>query len=135
MTERTPPREIDVPRRAWRIGQAAALTLAMWSSGGCASGLRCPPFDTSRSLEQNVDTCVTTYAAKDGAGVAVAVVEDGVVVLAKGYGQVHRAEHIAATSRTPFYLASVSKPLTAMALLRLVDRGDVRLGDSIVIHR
>jgi CubicO group peptidase (beta-lactamase class C family) len=56
-------------------------------------------------------------------GMSVAIVEAGRVVLARGFGLADVARGIAATEHTPYNIASVSKPLSAVVALRLVERG------------
>ncbi len=56
-------------------------------------------------------------------GMSVAMVESGGVVLARGFGLADVARGIAATEHTPYNIASVSKPLSAVVALRLVERG------------
>ena len=64
---------------------------------------------------------------------AVAVIRDGKLVHSKGYGLADIDTGIAIRPDTPFYLASVSKQITAMAVMILVERGklsyDTRLVD------
>ena len=59
-------------------------------------------------------------------GVSIAVVKDGAVVLAKGYGLADVEKSIKATEQTVYQLASVTKPFTAMAILMLVEDGKLR---------
>jgi CubicO group peptidase (beta-lactamase class C family) len=56
-------------------------------------------------------------------GAAVAVVQDGKVVLAKGYGVKKRGSKGAVGPRTLFMIGSVSKPLTALMMARLIEKG------------
>jgi CubicO group peptidase (beta-lactamase class C family) len=65
-------------------------------------------------------------------GIAVAVVKDGKVVLAKGYGvrEVGRPEPV--SERTLFGIASNTKIFTAAALAMLVDEGKLAWDDRVV---
>lgn len=56
-------------------------------------------------------------------GLAVAVVRDGQVILAKGYGQRNVAENLPVTAQTLFAIGSVTKSFTAAELGMLVDDG------------
>ncbi len=56
-------------------------------------------------------------------GLAVAVVRDGQVILAKGYGQRNVAENLPVTPQTLFAIGSVTKSFTAAELGMLVDDG------------
>ncbi len=64
-------------------------------------------------------------------GVSVAVVKDGKVVLAKGYGFSDVEKSIKATEHTVYQLASVTKPFTAMAVLMLAEDGKLSLDGKI----
>ncbi len=60
-------------------------------------------------------------------GGALAVVKDGRLVYAKGYGFADREKEIRATARTLFRIASISKPFTAVAVIKLVEEGKLEL--------
>ena len=59
-------------------------------------------------------------------GLALALVEGDRVIFMKGYGKADQTGR-PVTPQTPFLLASVSKPLTAAAIMQLVDAGKVAL--------
>ncbi len=56
-------------------------------------------------------------------GLSVAVIRDGEVVLARGFGYADVEARVAATEDTPYDIASVTKPISAVVALRLVERG------------
>ncbi len=56
-------------------------------------------------------------------GLSVAVVRDGRVVLARGYGFANLEARTPATERTPYPIASVTKPIAGVTAMRLVERG------------
>lgn len=60
-------------------------------------------------------------------GGALAVVKDRRLVYAKGYGWADRERKIPATPTSLFRIASVSKPLTAVGVLKLVEDGKLSL--------
>jgi CubicO group peptidase (beta-lactamase class C family)/signal transduction histidine kinase len=60
-------------------------------------------------------------------GLAVAVATGGQVSWSAGYGWANVEDSIRATPSTVFGIGSVSKPLTAAALMRLVERGTMEL--------
>jgi len=62
-------------------------------------------------------------------GVAVAVAHSGQIVWEEGFGWANREAGVKATSRTPFNLASLTKPFTTTALMTLVAEGKVSLDD------
>jgi len=59
--------------------------------------------------------------------VAVAVAEAGRITWAEGFGWADLERQIPATEQTMFALASITKPITATALLQLVERGAVHI--------
>lgn len=65
-------------------------------------------------------------------GVAYAVVGPEGVVHARTIGE--DGDGRAVTRRTPFLWGSVSKPVTATAVVRLVERGELGLDDRVVEH-
>ena len=64
-------------------------------------------------------------------GLSVAVAKDDRIVFARGFGLADKAagEHV--TVRSRFRIASISKPITAVAALRLVEEGALRLSDRV----
>lgn len=56
-------------------------------------------------------------------GAAVAVVQDGAVVLAKGYGVKQRGKKSKVGPRTLFMIGSITKPITSLMMARLIDQG------------
>ena len=62
---------------------------------------------------------------------AVAVVEDGRIVWEEGFGWAHRERRIAADAHTMYSLASVTKPLTATALMVLAQAGKIDLDEPV----
>lgn len=65
------------------------------------------------------------------AGISVAVVKDGREVLARGWGVADRASGAPASADTRYRILSISKQVTAVALLRLVQAGKLSLDDRI----
>jgi D-alanyl-D-alanine carboxypeptidase len=64
----------------------------------------------------------------------VAIVRDGKLVLAKGYGTADVESGLAAGENTPFQLASVTKQFTATAIMTLVEDGKLTLNDTLGKH-
>ena len=64
-------------------------------------------------------------------GAALAVARRGRLVYARGFGYADRATKEPVQPNALFRIASISKPLTAVAVLQLVERGQVKLEDSV----
>src|SRR5882724_514587 len=67
-------------------------------------------------------------------GLAVAIVKDGRVVLAKGYGVRKLGEATPVDENTLFGIASNTKAFTAAALAMLVDEGKISWDDAVTKH-
>jgi CubicO group peptidase (beta-lactamase class C family) len=59
--------------------------------------------------------------------VVVAVAKDGQILWEEGFGWADHAARLPATPHTPYSLASISKPITATAIMQLVESGHLRL--------
>ncbi len=64
-------------------------------------------------------------------GLAVAVVKDRSILLAAGLGYADLEARVPATAETPFNIASVTKPISAVAALQLVEAGKLDLDQPI----
>ncbi|HEY3121661.1 MAG TPA: serine hydrolase domain-containing protein [Vicinamibacteria bacterium] len=65
------------------------------------------------------------------AGLSIAVFRHGHMVMAKGYGYADQEAGVAAGPATSYPIASVTKHLTAAAVLRLADQGKLALDDPL----
>lgn len=81
---------------------------------------------------QAVDRAVQSEMDRQQAvGVAIGVIREGQVVYVRGYGFEDREARIPVTSRTLFRWASISKTLTAVAAMQLVERGQLDLDADV----
>lgn len=89
------------------------------------------------------DAGVESYAAEVDSlrrargipGLSVVVIRDGRIVLARGFGFADVEARVPATEHTPYSIASVSKPISAVAALRLAERGIVDLDRPMSTYR
>ena len=81
-------------------------------------------------IAQKIDA-VLKDAARHGFGGAVLVEVDGVPILKAGYGYADRARKIPFTVDTVAQIGSITKSMTAMALLQLRDAGRIDLQASV----
>jgi N-acyl-D-amino-acid deacylase len=78
------------------------------------------------------DRLMTSFLRKHNLpGAALAVGRGGKVVYARGFGHTDRATKEAVQPESLFRIASVSKPITAAAVLQLAERGRLRLGAHV----
>ncbi len=67
-------------------------------------------------------------------GLAIAVVKDGKLVLARGYGVCELGKNRNVTEDTAFPIASCAKSITAACVAMLVEEGKARWDDPVVKH-
>jgi len=67
-------------------------------------------------------------------GVAVSIVKDGQVLLAKGYGTKKMGTNDKVDENTLFLIASNTKAFTATALAILVEEGKIKWNDKVIDH-
>jgi CubicO group peptidase (beta-lactamase class C family) len=76
-----------------------------------------------------------TFAATDSVvGASAVVVRDGRVVAHHEFGDADRAAHQRVDGQTIFHYGSITKTLTAIAVMQLRDRGRLRLDDRVVTY-
>jgi len=83
-----------------------------------------------RSQVVTPQTLAARMALLDVPGVSVAVIADGELAWARGYGVRQAGESAPVTEQTLFQAASISKPTTAVAVMRLVQEGRLDLDED-----
>lgn len=103
------------------LGCIAAILAAFI---GCAPAPQAPAGD---SVYDKIDAWVQAGMSASGVpGLSLAIVKGADIVYMKGYGTADSTGR-AVTPQTPFMLASVSKSITALCVLQLVEAGTVSL--------
>jgi len=64
-------------------------------------------------------------------GLSIAIAKDDRLVCADGFGLADREANEPVTIHSCFRIASITKPITAVAVLRLVEQGDLRESDLV----
>ena len=85
----------------------------------------------AQSLTDKVDHVFAEWNTTGSPGCALAVIKDGRIVYERGYGMANLELGIAITPQSVFDIGSVSKEITAMAMLLLVQDGKISLDDDI----
>jgi CubicO group peptidase (beta-lactamase class C family) len=80
------------------------------------------------SYEQSVRNLMRKYAIPGG---AIAVVRDGKLFYARGFGYANVESKTPVQPDALFRIASVSKPITSAAIMKLVEEGKLRLDDRV----
>jgi CubicO group peptidase (beta-lactamase class C family) len=101
---------------------AGALLVACGVQGARAQDAA-PHALTAADVAAFVDGYLPTEMERAGIdGVSVAVVQDGQVLLARGYGLADREHHVPVTSGTLFRIGSISKLFAWTAVMQLVEQ-------------
>jgi CubicO group peptidase (beta-lactamase class C family) len=64
-------------------------------------------------------------------GLSLAIIQDGQIVKAKGYGVTEKGGDVPVTTSTLFQAGSISKPVSALGALCLVERGKLALDEDV----
>lgn len=120
-----------VPARARRLVAATAIAIAVSSLGALAVGAQ-PVRRGVATLDARARDELRTLIRRslDSAGVAsitVAVARDGAVLWEEGFGFADLASRRPATPTTRYAIASIGKPMTATAVMQLVEQGRIDL--------
>src|ERR671913_2052410 len=105
--------------------------LAVAAPGSVAATQSAPAATAALPDSSRVDSLFAEYTRGLRPGLAVAVVRDGKVVFAKGYGYASLEHRVPITPATVFDVASVSKQFAGFAVATLVEQGRVKLTDDI----
>lgn len=89
-------------------------------------------FVTTVFANKDIDKIVADEMARQKIpGVAIAVVHNGKVVKEQGYGLANVELKIPVTSESVFKIGSISKPMIALAVMKLVEEGKIGLDDPV----
>jgi len=146
VTHATPTTPADAAPRAarrhrdLRILRVALVALLAATAMGAGASQAAGAAEGSDEAEvaafvAEVEASLPEQMARDGVpGAAVALVVDGAVVWEAGFGRTELEGGRPVTPRTRFPAASMSKPLAAWAVARLVEDGEVALDDPLTAH-
>ena len=111
------------------IGLLTAALLSMAPT--FASAASPPPAPTPRTIDDLDHQLAAIFKKNRIPGVTLAIIEHGQLTFAKGYGYADLARKIPATPDTPFRAGSISKAITSIAVMTLVERGKLSLDAPI----
>ena len=85
-------------------------------------------------IDSQVDAVFTDIDALREPGAAVAVIDDGEILYSRGYGLADLETGRPITTDTSFYLASLSKQFTGMAIMPLAEQGKLTFDDRLLSY-
>jgi len=81
---------------------------------------------------QFIDDTISAFMQKYALpGLSIAIAKGDKFILAKGYGFANTDTRLAVTPAHQFRIASLSKPITSVAIMKLVDEGKLSLDDKV----
>jgi CubicO group peptidase (beta-lactamase class C family) len=104
----------------------AALLVTLAGSLHAQGAVKAPDL---RAFDAYVEQAVRDWRVP---GLAIAVVKDDAVVLAKGYGVLDVGKPDLVTEHTRFAIGSTTKAMTAVAIGMLVDEGKLRFDERVI---
>lgn len=86
----------------------------------------------SKRDQAHMDKIVTTFMERyEVPGLALAVARNGRMIIERSYGDADREKRERVSSKSLFRIASISKPITAVAIHRLVELGKLSLDSPV----
>ncbi len=111
------------------------LATSLMFSGGCTRSSGAPPQRSEaheRARYEETRATINTLAlelmrANEVTGLSLALVDEGEIVWATGWGWADSEKRLAAGPRTVYQVGSLTKPITAAAVLQAVERDELDL--------
>jgi serine beta-lactamase-like protein LACTB, mitochondrial len=116
--------------KSGRIASLIALPFLVFSIGPVL--LRAQSKSLPSEKRSQIEKAASSFmAANSVPGISAAVVQDGELVWSEGFGMADLENFVPATPFTLFRLGSISKPITATAILQLSERGKLDLDAEV----
>lgn len=82
--------------------------------------------------QDSIDVFIANQMKQQGIiGLSIGIVKNGKVIKAKGYGQENIELKVYASEKTVYKIASISKQFVAVAIMKLVQEGRLKLTDPV----
>jgi len=111
-----------------RLTYSVLLIALLFATGAACAA---EPTDPFAGFDEYAKTALADFKVP---GLAVAVIQDGKVVFARGYGVRSVGEELPVDEQTLFPIASVTKVFTATCLALLVDEEKLKWNDPVRTH-
>ena len=119
-------------RRTFGLLAFGALALPLVGCGGSMPASSIPAEEKPAYVASQIDDILKNQQDPQAAGVSILLRKDGVIVDSNSKGMADAAHGAQITAGTVFQLASVAKPITAVAVMQLVEAGRLSLDDSVL---
>lgn len=85
----------------------------------------------AQNLAQKVDTYLGTEYPSDGPGVSFLIAKEGKIIYQKAFGMANLELNVPMTPENVFEIGSITKQFTAVAILMLEEKGELKVEDDI----
>jgi CubicO group peptidase (beta-lactamase class C family) len=119
---------VSVPRQSLLVASLVACALHGLAVCHALGAQQRPPAPSIASLDHALDSLRLRLKIP---GLSAALVYDDHVIWSRGYGFADLEGRVSAEPQTPYEVASVSKPIASVLLMRLVEQGKVSLDDPM----
>src|SRR6185295_2755661 len=87
---------------------------------------------TTIAQQDSIDAFIFNQMKQQGiVGLSIGIVKNGKVIKGKGYGQANIELDIPASEKTVYKIASISKQFIAVAIMKLVQEGKLKVSDPV----
>ena len=117
-------------RRTFGLLALGALALPLAGCGGSMPASAIPADEKPAFVAAQIDDILRSQQDAQAAGLSILLRKYGATVYSNSKGMAQAAQSAQITGNTVFQLASVSKPITAIAVMRLVEAGRLSLDDT-----
>ncbi|WP_426207485.1 serine hydrolase domain-containing protein [Massilia sp. TWP1-3-3] len=121
----------------WRAGLVLAFGSTLVGCGTAGPTLlrvvssASSPADKQAELTRRIDGMLAERQDPAAPGLSIIILKDGAVVYQRSKGIADRARHASISDQTVFELASLTKPITAIAIMQLHERKLLSLQDPL----
>lgn len=123
---------LQSPQHTYSSINTFDVTLTVSNSSGSNSSTQKIKITYSSPPISQVDDAVSTFMATYAIpGISIAITKDEKLVYVKSYGKADQASSTDVSSASLFRIASVSKPITAVAIIKLVEDGKLSLNQKV----
>lgn len=110
---------------------SAAVAMSPHSCAQATATVAAPPNHSRAAAIEHTRAIAKEWLERGIPGFSVTVAEDGKIVFSEGFGYADLEQRVPVWPTTKFRIGSVSKPLTATALVKLVEQGKIDLDAPI----
>jgi CubicO group peptidase (beta-lactamase class C family) len=125
-----------IPRRTFLKSAAITVSAGTWSGwasplSALASPAETEPVPTGKEAAAIAEIVTRTISKYQAPALSLAIARHGQMVYQQAFGQADKSTGEPATSASRFRIASVSKPITSVAIFSLIEQGRLGLHDLV----